>query len=172
MPETDTVSGPVVMVAGRVLRPAAVTTFEQDGYMVAEALAAGVFPVDPADPVGVVTRIMGSGRTHTLLAGALVEDGVPWSRAWADKMAQTIAKLTDPEEKAGVLSALGEVIAGFFVNAGRSFSTSPSVSPRAATSPRGTTDDAPTSGGDSAGEAPSISASGTVPSEPSPTTTA
>jgi hypothetical protein len=171
MPETDTASGPVVMVAGRVLRPAAVTTFEQDAYMVGEVRSAGLDGIGSMDPADVVARVMGSGRVPYLLAGALEEQGVPWSRAWADETARRIATTTDPDSKAALLGAVAEVIVGFFVAAGRSFAISPSAS-EDRMSPSATSDThEPTRTDDSViGEA-GISASGATSSASSPTMT-
>lgn len=151
----------VVTLAGRTFRPATTTTWDQDGYMTAEAVAAGVASL--TDPVQFVGALMGSPRRAHLLAGAMCEDGKPWSRAWAAEAAALFAACTDAEAKRQLTDVTAEVIVGFLIGDRRSWRTSPTSS-TGAESPPATSTAAGTSTADSATEGPETSASGATPS--------
>lgn len=115
--------------AGRTFRPAENTTFEHDLWMMQEVNAAGLGEL-PSDRKGkaviaaVLHKVIASGRTMHLLAGSLIEDDVPWSPAAASEAAHFFSNLTDPADKQLLHAHLVEILALFFVSAGRRSGTS------------------------------------------------
>lgn len=185
----------VYVLGGRVFGHARETTFEQDAYLMSlvweiklhETITAG------GDVVGAVLR---SGQVCRFLAGALVEDGVPWSSVSATQAAEHFAQLRAPDEKATLHAALQGLLLGFFGAGGPSSASSPTASAatdsgeaaaRATASPPAGIPSSPASPPASSpatgrrrrprtparpASPPSGSASGLTSAPPSPTTTA
>ena len=147
--------------AGRTFRPAESTTFEHDIWMMQEVRAAGLGDVplqqiDGAVIGAVLQRVLASGRTMHLLAGSLVEDGVAWSPTAAAEAARYFAGLTDPADKQLLHAHLVEILALFFVSAGRLSETFESSSGEVTTASSSPTAEASTSasGPESSGNSP------------------
>ena len=111
------------------------TTARQDGYMLAMAVEAGVMryagkgkALDDDTILEMVATVLKSGRREHLLAGGLVEDGVKWTPAEAEKNAEFFGDLTDPADKAQMDTGFVDVLAAFFQTALRSSTPFPSAS--------------------------------------------
>lgn len=120
-----------------------------------------------ANAMAVLERVVRSGYTTELLAGALVEDGVPWTRERATETASFFAALTDPADKAVLRESIVQFIVGFFLPALRLSRTSPNSSARPddRTTPSQTPRRSRSAGANPRTEAARTSASGTRSSE-------
>jgi hypothetical protein len=119
------------------------TTLAHDVWMMQHVHAAGLHQTQLSDPNAVLARALSSGRVFPLLAGSVVEPGVPWSAEAMDERAAFLASLTDPASKAQIHQALVHLLLSFFSIGTALSTTSPSSSPGPASPP---------SRGDDAGE--------------------
>jgi len=113
-----------IILKGRTFRRATSTSVDQDAYVTKRLRDSGLSTIlqsfDPAvdDIVSLNERIIWEaferGVMYEVLAGVLVEDGVPWSRATAAKNAMLMAQITDPSEKAPILSSVADFLFDFF----------------------------------------------------------
>jgi hypothetical protein len=114
-------------------------TAAQDDYLMAHLRLAGAIEV--LAEIGseskrtmqeksedLLTRILLSGRTPFILAGALTEIGTKWTREDANKNAAIFAEITDQEEKLLMRSSIIGFVLGFFTSGGPSRTTSPQSS--------------------------------------------
>ncbi|MGB2645010.1 MAG: hypothetical protein WBF09_08850 [Candidatus Acidiferrum sp.] len=70
-----------------------------------------------------LTRLFLSGKTHSVLAGCLTEQGKMWNRADADANAVRFAAITDVEEKTVMRSLITRLVIGFCLMDGASSET-------------------------------------------------
>jgi hypothetical protein len=124
-------------------------TAAQDDYLMAHLRLAGAIEV--LAEIGseskrtieeksedLLTRILLSGRTPFILAGALTEVGKKWTREEANRNAAIFAEITDPKEKLVMRQSIIGFVLGFFTLGGPSRTTSPeSSSPNATDRPTG-----------------------------------
>ncbi|MGH9685287.1 MAG: hypothetical protein ACRD4S_16955 [Candidatus Acidiferrales bacterium] len=97
-------------------------TAAQDDYLLAHLRVAGVIEIldsmgnTPREKLSeeMLTRIMLSGETHAILAGALTESGKQWSRAEAERNRAAFAAVTDAAEKTAMRTAIVSFVIGFF----------------------------------------------------------
>jgi hypothetical protein len=114
-------------------------TAAQDDYLMAHLRLAGAIEV--LAEIGseskrtmqeksedLLTRILLSGRTPFILAGALTEIGKKWTREEANKNASIFAEITDQNEKLVMRSSIIGFVLGFFTSGGPSRTTSPESS--------------------------------------------
>jgi hypothetical protein len=116
----------------RYFAPAAETTARHDGWMMVQIHDAGVMKfiskeLDEASAYALVAEVYRSGKWEYLLAGALVEQGTPWTPENAVVNAEWFAGLTDPASKRALQEAFIPALAGFFLRAMPSSAPSPSV---------------------------------------------
>ncbi len=124
----DKVSREAISVGGRQFEPAHDVTFRHHIWMMNHVYAAGLH--EPAENQFVqLGRLLASGRIPQLLAGAMLEIGVPWTPEGAEKTAEFFGNLTDQADINALDAALMVVIANFFPLTGSSLPTSPSYSP-------------------------------------------
>lgn len=113
-----------IKLHGRTFRRATSTSVDQDAYVTKRLRDSGLSGIldefDPAkdDIAALNERIIWEaferGVMYEVLAGILVEDGVPWSRATAAKNAKMMAEITDQAEKAPILSSAADFLFDFF----------------------------------------------------------
>jgi hypothetical protein len=150
----------ILNVGGRQFELAHDVTFEHHIWMMNHAYQAGLH--EPAvTPEVQLGRLLACGRIPQLLAGALLEVGVPWTAEGADKNAEFFRTLRAPSDIAALDAVLTAVIANFFPSTGSLSTTSPSSSIPA---------DDETAGAEES-EAASTLATGPSSSESSPGTT-
>ena len=114
-------------------------TAAQDDYLMAHLRLAGAIEV--LAEIGseskrtieeksedLLTRILLSGRTPFILAGALTEVGKKWTREEANRNAAVFAEITDPKEKLVIRQSIIGFVLGFFTSGGPSRTTSPQSS--------------------------------------------
>jgi hypothetical protein len=114
-------------------------TAAQDDYLLAHLRLAGAIEV--LAEIGseskrtieeksedLLTRILLSGRTPFILAGALTEVGKKWIREEANRNAAIFAEITDPKEKLVMRQSIIGFVLGFFTSGGPSKTTSPESS--------------------------------------------
>lgn len=89
------------------------TTLEHDVWMMPHVHAAGLHNTK-GDPNAVLQLALSSGRVFLLLAGSVLEQGVPWSAQATEANAAWFASLTDRESKAQIHSALVQLLLSFF----------------------------------------------------------
>jgi len=99
-------------------------TANQDDYILAHLRLAGALEI-LSDVDGVqrtkekraeelLTQILLSGRTHSILAGCLTEEGKVWTRKEADANALRFAAITDHVEKKAMRGAIVGFVVDFF----------------------------------------------------------
>lgn len=125
----------VYPLGGRVFRLAEQTTGRQDGWVMVQMEDAGILKLaatsglsDEEAARAVMVQAFRTEKFFAILAGALVEDGVPWSVESATANAEFFANLSDPEQKQMLLVNFVEIIASFFLLAGKRSSPSPTSS--------------------------------------------
>jgi hypothetical protein len=136
----------------RTFVPAQDTTLAHDVWMMPHVHAAGLHQTK-GDPNAVLQMALSSGRVFLLLAGSVLEAGVPWSAKATEENAAWFASLTDRESKAQIHSALVQLLLSFFSIGTALSTTSPSSSPGPA-NPPSHGDDA--GGGDPAPTVPAL----------------
>lgn len=130
--------GMVLEIQGRRFRPSAETSFEQDIYIMSHVKESGLMKMaagmkleaETALDISqeIIVRAFASGRLFFLLAGAMEEDGVPWSVGEANKNAHFFAQLRVEAEKKKLHGSIVGILMGFFVSAGLLSTTSPKYS--------------------------------------------
>jgi hypothetical protein len=111
-------------LAGRTFRRATSTTVDQDAYVTKRLRDSGLAKIlDDFDPrtddllalnERIVWEAYERGVMYEVLAGILVEDGVPWTRSRAAANAAMIAARTDHAEKAVILTSSADFLFDFF----------------------------------------------------------
>jgi hypothetical protein len=104
------------------------TTLEHDVWMMRYVRACGLHQVTLNDPEAVLERALASGHVMDLLAGSIVESGVPFSEAAIAERVQWLSSITDAASKAQVREALVGLLFSFFLSGTASSTTSPSSS--------------------------------------------
>lgn len=109
----------VVLLGGRSFRAAEETTARQDDWILCEIQDAGLeqlsLTMSPEQlPEQMLLRVMRAGKLDRILAAILVEDGVSWTPAIAERNAVAFAALTSPEDKRARRAAFVGVLARFF----------------------------------------------------------
>lgn len=123
------IAAPVVIrVSGRTFRPPISTTIAHDAYMMKRMRAFGltqaVQTLDSGTAAatsageGLIFAAFESGLMYEILAGALVEDGVAWTRRVADANTTFFAELSDPLDKAVIWENIAAILADFLLGAG------------------------------------------------------
>jgi hypothetical protein len=113
-----------ITLGGRTFRRAESTTVDQDAYVTKRLRDSGLAKMlsdfDPRtdDLLDLNERIIFEayerGVMYEVLAGILVEDGVPWSRARAAANATMFADITDRAEKAAIVASAADFLFDFF----------------------------------------------------------
>lgn len=114
-----------IKIAGKNFCFAEITTMDQDAYVIVRMRSAGLYELsvkfDPSkDDIGklgeeIILRALESGALYEILAGILVETGVPWSRATAKANAELFGSITDPQDKKVVYENLATVVLDFLL---------------------------------------------------------
>ena len=104
------------------------TTVGHEVWMMRLVRSAGLYGVNLTQPEAVLERALESGRTIELLAGSLVEPGVPFSEAAMAERAAWIEAITDAESRRQIRDALVMLLLSFFLSGTASSPTSPSSS--------------------------------------------
>lgn len=172
LPEPPT---PIVLIlAGRTFRRPPMTSLIQDAYVMQRMRSVdmeGTMRVSGSSPVAtgldVVMAMFESGMIYEVLAGALVEDGMKWTRSGADANAAFFAELTDQADKDQIWQHAAAISKDFLEGAAQWLRAFPKSS--AAQSGNGA---APALHSNLSGEIPStITANGMASSASSPITT-
>jgi len=104
------------------------TTIERDIYIMTKARTAHLdgFRADAdfdshLQVEGVLREILGrileSGMFFDLLAGLLVAEGTPWTKAGTQRAMEIFRAVTDKETKDKMLNACAKLVLGFFIGA-------------------------------------------------------
>jgi len=120
--------------AKRYFAPAAETTARQDGWVMVQIADAGIAKfvgkeLNESVAFDLVIEVLRSGKWESLLAGLLVEQGVPWTPENAAANAEWFAGLTDAESKQALRETLVPTLAHFFLGALPSSMPSRNASP-------------------------------------------
>lgn len=177
-----------ITVAGRTFYPTQNTTFEQDIYLMSlmtetgiDKIAATVTEEMKLNQVAqkVIAAAYNSGKLFLILAAGMLEAGKKWNKPESEALAQWLADLDQPEDKAKLHGLIATAVLGFFLIAVGSSKTSKSfgspdeivVKPEPSTSELPSTSESSLEGGLGLAptayqaEAPTISESGTTSSE-------
>lgn len=119
MPDTT------IVLSGRIFKKAESTTIDQDAYVIQRMRAAGISDLaakfDPKKQglesfaEELLLAAFESGQLFEILAGTLVEEGVPWSRATAKANAEFFLTLKDKADKEAIYDRMAQVILDFLV---------------------------------------------------------
>lgn len=114
-------------IAGRTFRDAKKTTLAQDLYArralkkanldtFVQSINLQTYDLDEfAEEI--ILRAYDTGVLFTVLAGLLVEDGVPWTLEAAERNAKFFSEITDDEDKKKLFEPIAGVVLSFFINA-------------------------------------------------------
>lgn len=113
-----------VTINGQDYVPVKNSTIEHDFWLMGHIRAAGLDQVkimEGEDPQAFVMRLLAetinSGRVFSLLGGMLIQAGTDpadWTPDLAEATAAALKKVTAPEDKAKIQSAVVELLIGFF----------------------------------------------------------
>lgn len=122
-------------VGGRTFRTSAKTTLKQDLYLWAAISEAGLQNVvDDFDKETKSLSAQGekdmlhayrSGALFKVMGGVLVEEGIRWTAAAAERNAEFFEDVDDPEDKKILQAQMVAIVLHFFVSAGALRQTSP-----------------------------------------------
>lgn len=141
-------------IAGRTFHRSGPTTLAHDAYILKRWRRFGLSSIAPTlesgkrapnDVLGTeIDRLIAdafeSGLLYEVLAGMLVEEGIPWSVSWANDAVKVFAAITDADEKQIIYNSLSDIITDFFAHAvdwivtSRKSSSSPDLPTAAPTS--------------------------------------
>jgi hypothetical protein len=104
------------------------TTLAHDVWLMRVVDETGLHEALRESPKAVLSRALNSGRVFELLAGSVVEPGVPFTEAAMAERVKWLAAITDPDSKRQVRDALLMLLLSFFLSGTASSPTSPSSS--------------------------------------------
>jgi hypothetical protein len=128
-----------IELGGLVYVPVKNSTIEHDFYLMGQIRAVGLDEVHvrpderPEDfALRLLRDVINSGRVFLLLGGLLISEGTAsedWTPELAEKTAQTLKKLTAPDDKEKVREQVLSLLIGFFETGLACLTTSRSFSP-------------------------------------------
>lgn len=128
-----------IEIGGRTYVPVKNSTIEHDFWLMGQIRATGLDEVHvrpeekPEDfALRLLRDVINSGRVFLLLGGLLIPEGVAfedWTPELAEKTAETLKKLTAPDDKEKVREQVLSLLIGFFETGLACLTTSRSFSP-------------------------------------------